>query len=249
VRDHPVPETAPRERGTVIFVHGKDACRGDELKSPTFALAASLVNAGLSVLMIDLRGHGSSSATRLTYGTRERFDVLGAVDWLHQQGHTRIGVLSASMGAAAALMAAAEEPAIAALVADSAFADFGPLLDRHFRKLSGLPGFVLPGALIAAKLLTGEDLRRARPIGSARALAGTPMLVIHSEGDRFVPVADAHAIARATGAELWTTATDHHVGSYGGDPAAYTQRTLRFFGRHLATGAERSLAVPERLAA
>lgn len=240
---------ADKERGAVIFVHGKDACRGNELKSPTLALARSLVHAGLSVLMIDLRGHGSSSATRLTYGKRERFDVLGAVDWLHAQGHARVGVLSASMGASAALMAAAEEPAIAALVADSAFADFGRMVERQFRKLSGLPRFFLPGALAMARVLTGEDLRRARPIDDARALAGRPVLVIHSEGDRFVPVDDARAIAGAIGAELWTTATDRHIGSFVSDPTAYTQRMLDFFGRHLAVRTDAPLALHERLAA
>ncbi|HZV92680.1 MAG TPA: hypothetical protein VFF72_05645 [Caldimonas sp.] len=67
---------AKAARGAIVFVHGKDACRGDELKSPTFALARAFVAAGLSVLMIDLRGHGSSGGARLTYGANERFDVL-----------------------------------------------------------------------------------------------------------------------------------------------------------------------------
>ncbi len=224
---------APQPAGAVVFVHGKDACRGDELKSPTGALARALRDAGLSVLSIDLRGHGDSSRARLTYGARERHDVLGAVDWLRAQGQTRIGVLGASMGASTALMAAADEPGIAALVVDSPFADFHLMIQRQYRKLSGLPGCFLPGALVVGRLLTGVDLRGVRPIASAAALAGRPVLVIHSEGDRFIPVADAHTLAGALGAELWTTATRGHIGSFGGEPAAYTDRVLAFFGRHL----------------
>jgi dipeptidyl aminopeptidase/acylaminoacyl peptidase len=228
--------TAPA-RGAVLFVHGKDGCRGDELKSPSGPLAQALAAAGFAVLAIDLRGHGSSSRARLTYGAREQHDVLGAVDWLRAHGHARVGVLGASMGASTALLAAAAEPAIAAVVADSPFADFAQMIERQFRRLSHLPGFFLPGALAAGRLLTGVDLRRVCPLASAAALAGRPVLVIHSTGDRFVPVADAHAIAAASGADLWTTATRCHIGSYGGAPAAYTARVLGFFNRHLSAPA------------
>lgn len=226
-------EPACGARGAILLVHGKDACRGDELRAPTSPLAHAFAAAGFAVLAIDLRGHGASSRARLTYGWRERHDVLGAVDWLRAQGHERIGVLGASMGASTALMAAADEPAIAALVADSAFADFALMIERQFRRRSGLPGFFLPGALALGRLLTGVDLRRVRPIAHARALSGRPVLVIHSEGDRMIPVDDARAIARASGAELWTTPTQHHIGSYGGAPAAYIDRVLAFFVRHL----------------
>lgn len=218
----------------VVLVHGKDACRGHELKGDSTRLVAALSARGIAVLAIDLRGHGRSSRARLTYGERERFDVLGAVDWLREQGHDRIGVLGASMGAATALLAAADEPAIVALVADSPFADFGRMIERQYRRLSGLPLCFLPGGLVLARLLTGVNLRRVRPLQGAQALRGRPVLVIHSEGDRFVPADDGRAIAAACQAELWTTATAGHVGSYKGETEAYVERVLGFFGRHLA---------------
>lgn len=227
----------------IVFVHGKDACRGDELKSPTFALAQALAAAGSAVLMIDLRGHGTSSRALLTYGQRERFDVLGAVDWLQARGHARIGVLGASMGAATALLAAAEEPAIRAVVADSAFADFQTMMQRQYRKLSGLPPCFLPGALLLSRLFTGVDVRQVRPLEQARRLQRRPVLVIHSEGDRFVPPADAHALAGVMGAECWTTDSPGHIGSYRAQPLAYTERVLGFFGRHLQPAPETVAAV------
>lgn len=222
-------------RGAVIFVHGLNGCRGGELKSPTFELARQLVASGLSVLMIDLRGHGTSSAARMTYGRLERFDVLGAVDWLRTQGYrpAHIGVLGASMGAVTALLAAADEPAIAAVFADSPFADFEQMIERQFRKLSGLPKIFLPGALAIGRLLTGVNLRRVRPIEHAAALVGRPVLVVHSEGDRFIRVEDARAIAAESGAELWTTPTDGHVASYRAAPIGYATRVVEFFSKAL----------------
>lgn len=217
----------------VVFVHGKDTCRGEELRTGCGPLAEALAAAGIALLRIDLRGHGSSSAGRLTYGQAERHDVLGAVDWLRAQGHRRIGVLGASMGAASALLAAAEEPAIAALVADSPFADFGTMIERQYAQQCRLPAWFLPGALAVARVLTGVDLLRLRPLAVAPALQGRPVLVIHSEGDRFIPAADGRAIASAAGAALWATPTAGHVGSYRALPAAYTAKVLGFFRQHL----------------
>jgi dipeptidyl aminopeptidase/acylaminoacyl peptidase len=226
----------PQARGAVVFVHGKDSCRGDELKSNTEALVAGFNEAGFAVLMIDLRGHGHSSHARLTYGQRERFDVLGAVDWLRAQGHARIGVLGASMGAASTLLAAAEEPAILAVVADSAFCDFGQMIERQYRKLSHLPGFVLPGALAIGRALTGVALQTVRPLEAAArlGLARRPCLLIHSAGDRFIPFEDAERLASAAHGDLWITASEGHIGSYRAQPAAYTERVLGFFAHHLA---------------
>lgn len=231
----PVDPAQAQPRGAVVFVHGKDACRGDELKCNTTTLAACFNEAGFAVLMIDLRGHGHSSRARLTYGQHERFDVLGAVDWLRAQGHARIGVLGASMGAASTLLAAADEPEIRAVVADSAFCDFGQMIERQYRNLTRLPAIVLPGALAIGRALTGVALRTVRPLEAAARLgeSSRPCLLIHSAGDRFIPVGDAHRLADASGGELWITESQGHIGSYRAEPAAYTERVLAFFAQHL----------------
>ena len=237
---------AERRQGAVVFVHGKDSCRGDELKASTLALARQLTASGLAVLMIDLRGHGTSGAARLTYGAREQHDVLGAVDWLRAQGHKRIGVLGASMGAATSLLAAAGDASISALVADSAFTDFGLMIERQYRKLSRMPRCLLPGALAVARLITGVHLDTVRPLEAAVSLRGRPLLVIHSEGDRFIPADDARTLAAAANAELWITPGSRHLGSYASDPATYAARVTAFFDRHLT--ARVPAASPRRLA-
>jgi dipeptidyl aminopeptidase/acylaminoacyl peptidase len=217
----------------LVFVHGKDACRGAELVVSTAGLVRSLHAAGFAVLMIDLRGHGGSSQARLTYGVRESQDVLGAVDWLRARGHGRIGVLGASMGAAASLVAAAQEPAIAAVVADSAFADLGDVLRRNYRRKTRLPAATFALSARLAYWLTGVDLNRFRPLDAAGALASRPVLLIHGEGDRLVPCEHAHRLAGAIGAALWTTPSLGHLSSYASQPEGYTARVHAFFGRAL----------------
>lgn len=222
-------------QGAVILVHGKDACRGDGGKAPSLTLAARLRDVGMSVLLIDLRGHGGSSPARMSYGWHERHDVLGAVDFLRSRGYApgRIGVLGVSLGASTAVLAAAEEPAIGALVLDSAFASFEQVLGRQFSRMSRLPGWFLPGTLAASRLLLGADLRRVQPLACMPRLRGRPVLVIHSQGDRFVPATDAYALAAACGGECWRTDSEGHSGSYRALPLAYEIRVASFFARHL----------------
>ena len=217
----------------VVFVHGKDACRGRELRAPTFELARAHVAAGISVLMIDLRGHGASTRARMTYGAAEKLDVLGAVDWLRRQGHRRVGVLGASMGAASALLAAADDTVIEAVVADSAFAHFGAMIERQFRQLSGLPSFFVPGARGLGWCQTGQRLADVSPLAAAASLIGRPLLVVHSQGDRFVSVDDAVAIAGAAAAECWITDSEGHIGSFAAAPGLYAERVVSFFAQHL----------------
>jgi uncharacterized protein len=227
----PVPDAV----GAVVLVHGKDCCRGEELNTDTYELVQSLRTRGFSTLLIDLRGHGESDASRMTYGLRERHDVLGAVDWLVGRGYAsgKIGLFGASMGGACALAAAAHELAVGALVTDSAFADFDDMMHRKFRKLTGLPNLFLPGALLVGRLVLRENLRLNKPVRDALHMVGRPVLVIHSDSDQFVPLDHAQAIAIASAAQLWVTKGPHHMASYRQDPSLYCGRVASFFSTAL----------------
>src|SRR5438552_2302297 len=137
-----IPGVLPDGRMTVdrviVAVHGTRTNRespGDHLMELTGALARN----GFGVLSFDMRGMGESPPAPLSMGNLEQRDVLGAVDFLQtgrlpfaELGRPRlIGGLGISMGAATLLLAAAREPAIKAVVSDSAFADAAPLLERE----------------------------------------------------------------------------------------------------------------------
>ena len=83
----------------VILVHGRNASRTDLFLGGGLKLAKALHDVGLSVMMIDLRGHGQSSDGRFTYGLKERKDVIGAVDWLIGKGYQpgKIGTMGISL--------------------------------------------------------------------------------------------------------------------------------------------------------
>jgi uncharacterized protein len=219
----------------IILVHGKDCCRGEELNTSTYALTERLRAAGLSVFMLDLRGHGESEFSRLTYGLRERYDVLGALDWLVAKGFEpkHIGLFGASMGGACALGAAAQarlqDCTFGAIVTDSTYADFDDMMRRKFRKLSGMPNMFLPGALAIGQLALRENFKSNKPEQDAASLLGMPMLVIHSQGDQFVPVDHATRLALSGGGKLWITQTERHMASFHVLQEEYLMRVVGFF--------------------
>src|SRR5215470_17710951 len=134
-----------RGERAIIMLHGIDQNRWNEWERVP-QKAQLLVEHGFDVLVFDLRGHGQSGGDRLGFGWLERNDLLAAVAYVEGRGIApgRIGLLAHSYGAATGLLTAAADPDIAAVVADSAFADIRSLLD-HEVQLRGYPPIFTPG--------------------------------------------------------------------------------------------------------
>lgn len=227
---------APGARRAVVLVHGKDSSRAREFGGRFVELAAALQQRGFATLMIDMRGHGESSAGRFSFGLQERQDVIGAVDWLESQGFARasVGLLGVSMGAASSIGAAHDDPTIGALVADCSYAEIYPLMQMHWSEASGLPDIFLPGALLAGRVIVGADLAQARPVAEIGAIAA-PTLIIHGAADQFTPVEQGRQLAAAApGATYWEVPGAGHADSYTTDPATYVTRVVAFFDQGLA---------------
>ncbi len=226
--------------GGIVFVRGRDASKGHEVHPDAMGLVKQLVADGLSVRMVDLRGHGESDAARMTCGCNERRDVLGAIDWLRSRGYRagRLGVFCASMGGCAALAAAAEEPAVAAVVSDSAFADFPAVLQLNFPRVLRTRW--------ALALLPGAAPGTVRPVQLVGGMRLGGLMLIHSAGDRFIPVEHGRLLAAASGSEAWITASEGHVASFEADPLAYVRRVRAFYVQHLLQRAMIPAPVPVR---
>jgi pimeloyl-ACP methyl ester carboxylesterase len=229
-----VPSRAAQR--ALVLVHGKDSSRGVWVSEGWRALAPALHQRGFALLMIDMRGHGGSGDGRYSFGVNEQRDVQGAADWLKGQGFApgRIGVLGLSMGAASSIMAAADDPDIGALVADSGYAEVMPLIESEWPGASGLPDAVLPGALLMSRLLLGADIADARPVDAIGRIAPRPVLLIHGDADALVPPGHAHRLrAAAPSAELWQVPGAAHGESFRAQPEEYTRRVLEFFEQSL----------------
>lgn len=218
----------------VIVVHGGDMCR----QSPSVLLPAGmLANNGFNVLIIDLRNHGASQIVngRFAAGATEYKDVLGAFDWLRGQGYAagRIGVLGVSLGGATSINAFGEEPQIAALWEDSAFADVPTVLDDQLT-MNGLPLFFADGVLLVARF-NGARLDTVSTLASIQKLNGRPMMIVHGTEDEWVNVRSAYRLHEAAGdaAGLWIIAGTKHVDGMFAYPDEYEQRLVAFFENSL----------------
>lgn len=131
--------------GIVLFAHGSGSSR----RSPRNAfVAAALRQAGIATLLFDLLTAEEAEDRALVFDVEFLARRLcAAADWVRRQETTedlRIGYFGASTGAAAALIAAAGDPAVAAVVSRGGRPDLAA---------SALPRVQAPTLLIVG----GED--------------------------------------------------------------------------------------------
>jgi len=233
---------------TIIMVHGLHSNR-EALEGGLLNLSAALVHQGFAILVFDMRGHGQSAPAPLSMGFFEQRDVLGAVDFLRsgplpypQLGHPlAIGGWGISMGGATMLLAAAQEPAIRGVVADSAFAAFVPLLERT----SELPGLFIPSVMYAMHLLYGINFDAVRPVDVVASIAPRPLLFIQGTADTLVPPWNMNLLANAASAvpdahvQTWLVPGANHIQSYDTMGKVYVNRIVAFFTSVLGPATQR----------
>lgn len=219
----------------VVMMHGANGHRADP-GIKMLDIAREMVNAGYNVLMFDLRGHGQSEGEHVSLGYYEQRDLLGAIDYVKQRGMSKICVIGFSMGAATALMTAANCKQIDAIVADSSFAYLADIVEPQFSKRSSLPKFFIPLILFVAKKIHGIDLSIPKPVDAVRQFTTPPILIIHGGQDNTVPVEHASILARAScnpNTRLWIVPEAEHVGSHRARPKEYITQVLSFFDQAL----------------
>jgi dipeptidyl aminopeptidase/acylaminoacyl peptidase len=225
----------------VVLVHGIQSCR----REATVLLAAGMLyRHGYSVFLMDLRDHGDSEGddARFAGGSEEYMDVLGGWDWVRSQGvpAERIGLLGFSFGSVTAIVAGGQEPAVAAVWADSSPTTMAEgirlFLKDQMKDESGISGILVPGAVLWARLIAGDDLLRFDPIDQVGAYAGRSLAFVHGAGDVVLPASMAtelynRAVAAGARAEApWVVAGAGHTQGIYVDPAGYEQRLVAFFG-------------------
>lgn len=210
---------------TVIVFHGY---RGNALRDGAggFALSKRL---GFNVLVPDQRAHARSEGRIISFGIKERFDVLS---WIEYIGNDRPIILAGlSMGAATVLMASDLDlpENVVAIMADCPYDSPGGIIKKVCadRKLS--PKLVYPFIKLTAKLLCGFNLEATTAIDAVRNTK-VPILLFHGEDDRFVPCKMSKMIADncAGPVQLETYPYAGHGLCYMIDPIRYERDTVRF---------------------
>ncbi|HLY67114.1 MAG TPA: alpha/beta fold hydrolase, partial [Chloroflexota bacterium] len=217
---------------TVVMVHGyRDNRLQDQV--PALGVARGLVDHGYNFLTFDLRDAGQSDGSVTTIGAFEVRDALGAIGFvksLRGPGQ-HIVLLGYSMGAATALLAAAQDHDVQAVIADSAFSDLYPYLQGNLTHWSRLPAFPFTPLILSIEpALTGADPRLADPM-KAMPNISAPILFIHGLADNSIPYENSQQLrAAATNPmdQLWLVPGADHIQSFATDPGGYWDHVLPF---------------------
>lgn len=228
-------------RQAVLLLHGYTACKDDMLSHAAFLHAA-----GFSVFLLDLRACGESAGSVVTLGGHERDDVRAALSYLQTREDVdpdRLGVLGLSLGAALALLAACDSPAVRAVVAESAFRSVRSAIRQNFRRFTHLPSF--PWAELTTRLAEWRQHISARlvaPEAEVGRLRRCAVLLIHAADDRVISIRDSQAIfTRLSGPKaFWRVPAAPHALAYNTLREEYAARVVAFFDRWLAAEAERA---------
>ena len=179
-----------------IMVHGY---RGHALRD--FAGGAKIcLDRGHNLLLIDQRAQGESEGRTISFGIKERFDVLSWVDYVLKRfgKDKKIILVGVSMGAGTVIMAAGESlpENVVGVIADCPFSSPIDIIERVGRE-GGFPRpLIKPLVATGARLFGGFSLFEASP-REAAARAGVPILIIHGDADRFVPYSMSEEIKAA----------------------------------------------------
>ena len=182
----------------VLLVHGWESARDRTLPN-----AQVLNAAGFHVLTLDVRGHGTNPPEELplTAGEFGADALAGVRVLLARKDVTAVGILGHSMGGIGALLAAAAEPRVRAVIAASTPADPYRLTRQTFR-LARLP---LPGPLayplawLTTHVFLAPRGHTVKSVSAARAVATYrgPVLLIHGDADRVVPYSHLGRLERS----------------------------------------------------
>jgi pimeloyl-ACP methyl ester carboxylesterase len=224
-----IPTTASDK--AVIILHG----HGTSYDFDVYR-AAYLHEAGFNVLLFDFRAHGRSEGKRMTFGYEERRDVSGAIEFLHQKGIKHIGLLGFSYGGMVAMIFAADNPGLEAVISDG-----GPVRMRTAIASRGVEmGFPLwltkPLAWLIISMTSirlGVNLFQYEPIRWVGKISPQPIFFIHGDHDQYLPDFDELYAAARQPKELWRLPEAGHTTASQFYPEEHARRVIEFFKHYL----------------
>ncbi len=241
-------------RGLVIFAH--------EFCSDMYSCARycrPLCEVGYDVFTFDFRGHGQSHAPpgytpRQWVTGAEIDDMRGAVAfiqrWLEARNlPPRVGVVGISRGACAAILAARENPDIAAIFADGAFSTDSTI--EYFMKrwayifarvrviYENHPPIFWRFLRWAMFIFARREFRCRFPsvIKSIKRMEPRPLFFVHGERDSYLPVEQSRRLYALAGQPkfLWIAPNARHNQAVVLHPERYAHLSISFFDQFLSS--------------
>ncbi len=190
------------------------------------------------LLFIEQRAHGQSGGDLISYGIKERYDVLTWLEWVEQNHPGRpIYLCGVSMGAATVLMTAGLPIAgrVAGIIADCGYSTPQEIIHITMEKpLGKLAGPTLAAINLNCKRREGFTFKDYTPIEAMAANTEVPCLFVHGDADKLVPFRmsiESFYACRAPKDLLIVHGAEHAM-SFVVEPEVYKQKLLDFFAAY-----------------
>lgn len=179
-------ENKDSEKAIILF-HGY---RSSAMRDYACAISMYLEE-GFNVLLVDQRSHGESEGRIITFGIKERHDVLTWVDFIVDRLGRQVKILlgGVSMGAATVMMASEMNlPGnVKGIIADCGFTSPAEIIKIVSERDFNIKGWLMIGLVEPICRLVGKFSLSDSSAKRALANSDIPVLFIHGEGDRYVP--------------------------------------------------------------
>ena len=192
-----------------------------------------------NLLFIEQRCHGESEGEMISYGIRERYDIVSWLGWLeeHHPG-TPIYLYGLSMGAATVLMTATMPIVmgrVRGIISDCGYSEPQEIVRITLEKSLGkFSRHTLAAVNLNCKLREKFTLTDYSPLEAMKENTTVPCLFIHGAADTFVPCSmsvDNYTACQAPKTLLLVEGADHAM-SFVMETEAYKQTVLDFLAAH-----------------
>lgn len=190
-----------------------------------------------NVLLVDQRAHGDSEGRVISFGIKERHDVLSWVLYANGRFGSDVPIIlsGVSMGGATVLHALSLDlpENVKGVISDCPYSSPEQIIYKTCKEMGYPPRLAMPLIKLGARLYGGFRLEGSA-VEAVRS-AKIPCLLIHGEADDFIPYKMSEEIMQAYGGEcrleLFPNAT--HGLSYVEDPVRYDKIEEEFVNQIL----------------
>jgi uncharacterized protein len=211
----------PPENGVAVLLLGGLGASRDSMLPQAQILAAN----GYGALTLDYR-HCAGKISALGYRETAELDAMAAFAQL-QPGVEHTVVLGFSVGGAAALMGAAENQHIEAVIAEGNYANLKDEITAGSTTPLSLRWQIQHSILLGYWLRTGTPPALVSPLDAIPFISPRPILFIHGE-EEIERTRGKAQFAAAENAELWVVPSARHGAYLQIDPKAYEERVIQF---------------------
>lgn len=211
----------------MISLHGHNSCSVSQMK-----YLDMFFEGGFNVFIPDHRYSGFSEGPSVTFGIKEKTDVITWMDVLQEKyPEAEFYVFGESMGAATGIMVSAEDKRVKKLVEYCGFANIPTLMKQHIKNDFLIYKLFWPAMRLLCKIVYRFDLGKSDPLGAIEKIS-VPVLIMHSKADSVVGYENAMLLKNAKMEADFVSFSDSiHARSMVKYPEEFKGAVLEFLSR------------------